>query len=216
MKPDLKSLTLLFLLISTSAFAQKFIGGPKAGVTFTQVDGDFYKGFNKVGINLGAFVYRTISQNEKWDLQFEIEYVQKGSRKYPDLEAGDYVDYKMALNYMQIPVFARFRAKHVSFEGGISIGTLIASKEYSDGSEISPEDQVPFKNMEFAGLFSINYHFNPRLWLNARYSYSFARIREPYNGEIPVYDPDPWDLQKPGQYNNVMVFSLYYSFAKNL
>ncbi|NPA36887.1 MAG: PorT family protein [Chlorobi bacterium] len=205
----------VFLYFVPATYSQKFIGGPKAGIAFTQVDGDFYGGFHKAGVNLGAFVYRTISKNQKWDLQFEIEYIQKGSRETPDPENGLYTDYKMSLNYIQIPVFARYNARHLSFEAGVSVGTLFSSTEYTDGVEIPEEDQVPFKSMELAALTSINYHFNPKLWLNARFSYSLTRIRVPYNGEIPVYDPDPWDLQKPGQYNNVIVFSFYYAFGGN-
>jgi hypothetical protein len=215
MKTKFRSLLILgvFTLFTSAVFSQKFIGGPKLGIAFTQVDGDFYGGYHKVGVDFGGFVYRTIGKNQKWDLQFEIEYVQKGSRETPDPENGTYTDYKMALNYLQIPIFARFNARHLSFEAGLSLGTLFSSKEFTDGEEIPVEDQVPFKNMEFAVLAGINYHFNPKLWFNARFSYSLARIREPYNGDIPVYDPDPWDLQKPGQYNNVMVFSFYYAFG---
>ncbi len=208
------SFATILILISTISLAQSFVAGPKAGVAFTQVDGDSYAGFHKIGLNLGGFVYRTISKNERWDLQFEIEYIQKGSRKTPDAEIGDYADYKMSLDYIQFPIFVRYKVSHFSFEGGISIGTLLSSEELYERVEIPSEDQVPFKTMEYASIFSVNYHFTKQLWINARYSYSIARIRVPYGGEIPVYPPH-WDLQKPGQYNNIMVFSLYYSFARN-
>ncbi len=207
-------LAVVLSLLTTVTHSQNFVAGPKLGVAFTQVDGDSFAGFNKVGLNVGGFVYRSISKNERWDMQFEIEYIQKGSRKYPDVEIGDYSDYKISLNYIQFPIFLRFNANHFSFEAGVSIGTLLSAEELSDGAEIPVDDQVPFKSMEYASIFSVNYHFNNRLWINARYSYSIARIRVPYNGEIPVYPPH-WDLRKPGQYNNLMVFSLYYTFTKN-
>ena len=206
-------LTTVLILVTTISHGQKFVAGPKLGIAFTQVDGDFYEGFHKVGLNLGGFVYRTISKNERWDLQFEIEYIQKGSRKSPNAETGDYADYKMSLNYIQFPIFVRYNIEHFSFEGGISIGTLLSSEEYYEGSEYTQDDH-PFKTMEYASIFSVNYHFNKKLWINARYSYSIARIRVPYNGEIDVYPPR-WSFQKPGQYNHIMVFSLYYAIGGN-
>jgi hypothetical protein len=207
MKKNFKYL-LVFTVLSlwvSNAYSQKFVGGPKAGVTFTQVDGDFYGGYHKAGVNLGGFVYRPISENQKWDLQFEIEYMQKGSRKTPDYDTGDLDDYKLTLNYMQIPVLLRFNMRHVSLEGGISVGTLISSKEVFN--ELEGGD--PFKTMEYAALLGINYHFNPKLWINGRYSISMNRVREPYGGDIPG---DLWGCRKPGQYNNVLAVSIYYAF----
>jgi hypothetical protein len=215
----MKKHILLILIIglsfyfSNSILSQDFVAGPKFGVAFTQVDGDTYKGFNKAGLNFGGFVYRPL--NEKWNLQFEIEYMQKGSRKTPLVEENDYTDYKMDLHYLQFPVFARYKLKVFSFEAGLSIGTLISETEFYDGSEISEEDKVPFKNSELATLFSVNYHFNKRTWVNVRFSYSINRIRVPYGGEVPIYPPQ-WDLRKPGQYNNVIAVSVNHALTRIL
>lgn len=209
-------LSLIFGLLfhfSNTLLSQDFVAGPKLGVAFTQVDGDTYKGFNKAGLNFGGFVFRPL--NKRWDLQFEIEYMQKGSRKTPLVEEKDYTDYKMDLHYLQFPIFARYKLKDFSFEAGLSIGTLLSETEYLDGSEISGEDKVPFKNMEFATLFGVNYHFNKRTWVNVRFSYSINRIRVPYGGEVPIYPPH-WDLRKPGQYNNVIVVSVNYALTRVL
>ncbi len=203
-------LPILLFLFSTTVLSQNFHAGPKVGVDFSQVDGDGYGGYHKAGLNLGAFVYRTIGKKQHWDLQFEIEYIQKGSRKTPNYDTGDLNDYKLTLNYIQMPLIARYNMRHVSLEGGLSLGTLLSSKEIFNDTE----GGNPFKSMEFAMILGINYHFNPKLWINGRYTVSLARVREPYNGEIPVYDPnDLWDCRKPGQYNNVLVVSLYYAFG---
>ena len=199
----------IFFTTSINSFSQNFYAGPKGGIAFTQVDGDGYGGYHKVGVNFGAFVYRQLDKNNHWDLQFEIEYLQKGSRKTPDYEMGDYTDYKLRLNYLQIPIIARYNIRHVSLEAGGAIGILISSKEIMD----EVEGGNPFKTMEYAIIFGINYHFTTKLWINGRYSVSLARIREPYNGDIPIYDPnDLWDLRRPGQYNNILVVSIYYAF----
>jgi hypothetical protein len=194
-----------FSIVCTSSFSQKFVGGPKAGIAFTQVDGDGYGGYHKVGFNLGGFVYRPVSKNQKWDLQFEIEYIQKGSRKTPDYDTGDLDDYKLTLNYIQLPILLRYNMRHISLEGGVSIGSLFASKEVFN--ELEGGD--PFKTMEFAVLLGLNYHFNPKLWISGRYSISLSRIREPYEGSVPG---DLWGCRKPGQYNNILAVSIFYAF----
>ncbi len=202
---------LLFVTSITNALnAQDFVAGPLAGMSFSQVDGDFHAGFHKPGINIGGFVYRPIS--ETWDIQMEIAYTQKGSRKKPDYDINDYTDYEINLQYIQIPLLAKFHYKMFSAEAGVSIGSLLASEELWEGSALETDGVVPFKDIEYATLFGVNYHINKRLWVNARWSYSINRIRIPYNGEIPIYEPKKhWLSRKTGQYNNNVIISVYFA-----
>lgn len=206
---------LLFSAISYSTSAQDFVAGPLAGMSFSQVDGDFHAGFHKPGINIGGFVYRPISEN--WDIQMEIAYTQKGSRKKPNYDNNDYTDYEINLQYIQIPLLAKFHYKSFSAEAGVSIGSLLASEELWEGSPLVSDDEVPFKDMEYATLFGVNYHINKRLWVNVRWSYSINRIRIPYNGEIPIYEPKKhWLSRKTGQYNNNVLVSVYFALNQVL
>ncbi|WP_430814249.1 porin family protein [Carboxylicivirga sp. RSCT41] len=211
-------LILLLVLFVTASYAQDFRAGPLLGISFSQVDGDNYAGYNKVGLNMGAFVSRQIS--DKWDIQLDIAYIQKGSREAPDPDKGKYDDYKIALSYIQFPLVGRYHYKQFSAEGGISIGALLNSEEEIDGTpigDIPSHEIVPFQDIEWATVFGLNYHFNDRLWLNVRWLYSINRVRIPYDGEIPVYNPKPhWLSRKPGQYNNNFVVTAYYSFNKLL
>ncbi|MBK3516254.1 porin family protein [Carboxylicivirga marina] len=211
-------LTLFIVSLTIISSAQEFRAGPLLGTSFSQVDGDNYVGYNKVGLNLGAFVSRQVG--EKWEVQLDIEYMQKGSREAPKPDKGHYDDYKIALSYIQFPVVARYRHKQFSGEAGLSIGALLSSNEEIDGTPIEdfPQyDPVPFENMEWATVFGLNYHINDRLWINARWLYSINRIRIPYDGEIPVYNPKPhWFSRKPGQYNNNFVVTAYYAINKLL
>ena len=86
------ALLVIFLVMMTSQLhSQEFYAGPLAGGAFTQVDGDRYAGYHRVGPVLGGFVGREIWPH--WNAQMEIQYIQKGSRKYADVEAGDDRDY---------------------------------------------------------------------------------------------------------------------------
>ncbi len=206
------------LLIGISCYAQEFRAGPLLGMSFSQVDGDNYAGYNKVGLHLGGFVSRHI--NDRWEAQLDISYMQKGSREAPNPKEGKYDDYKIHLSYIQFPLVARYRYKQFSAEGGASINVLLNSEEEIDGTPIGDlpaHDIVPFQNIEWATVFGLNYHFSDRLWINCRWLYSINRIRIPYDGEIPVYDPKAhWLSRKPGQYNNNFVVTVYYSINKLL
>ena len=214
-----KYIVLFIFFISTIiSQAQDFRAGPLLGTSFSQVDGDSYVGFNKVGINVGGFVYRPIS--DKWTIQLDIAYTQKGSREAPKPDKGRLDDYKIHLSYIQFPLVARYQYKKFSGEAGISVGALLDSQEEIDGTPVEDlpnSDPVPFQDTEWATVFGLNYHFNEHLWINARLLYSINRIRIPFDGEIPVYNPKPhWLSRKPGQYNNNFVVTLYYSINRLL
>ncbi len=206
----------LFIWLDCSA--QEFRAGPLLGIAFSQVDGDNFGGYNKPGLNLGAFVSRSI--NDYWEIQLDIAYMRKGAREAPNPEKGKYDDYKINLSYIQFPLVARYQYKQFSAEGGLSVGALLSSEEEIDGTPIGDlpgHDVVPFQDIEWASVFGLNYHITDRLWVNARWLYSINRIRIPYDGEIPVYNPKPhWISRKPGQYNNNFIVSLYYQFDKLL
>ncbi|MBN2166374.1 MAG: PorT family protein [Marinilabiliaceae bacterium] len=204
----------LFLLISI-VNGQDFYAGPLLGASFSQVDGDTYAGFNKVGIKLGGFVGRQIWDD--WEVQMEIMYVQKGSRHAPDIENGDYADYEIRLEYIEIPLLLRYNYKRVFFEGGLSYGSLLSSAEYDMGENFEDlygsENIVPFQSNEFATHFGIGYCVTERLKVNMRFSYSINRIRIPFDGEIKVYEPH-WG-RKTGQYNDVISVALSYNLFQN-
>lgn len=207
--------TLLLIVFCPVSWSQDFVAGPLVGASFSQVDGDFHAGYHKPGINVGGFVYRKLT--DRWDVQMEITYIQKGSRKKPDYDIGDLVDYEINLQYMQIPLLGKFHYKSFSAEAGISIGTLLASEELRDGAPVPGNDVVSFKDIEYATLFGLNYHINKRLWVNARLSYSLNRIRIPYDGEIDIYEPTRhWFSRRTGQYNNNVIISVYYALNRIL
>jgi hypothetical protein len=83
---------------------QRFNAGIKAGVSTTQVSGDTYSGYNKAGLVGGAFVRGIM--NEKWTGQFEIMYIQKGSRHNGNPDKGDYIiKVNLRMNLDQALVF---------------------------------------------------------------------------------------------------------------
>lgn len=205
-------LFIIFLFSIIFAEAQEFRAGPLVGLNMSQVDGDDYAGFNKLGLELGGFVSRKIATN--WEAQLDIAYIQKGSRKVPKADKGDYADYEIKLDYIHFPIVARYRYKDFSVEGGVAIGVLLNDEEYRDGQPLKGLEGVPpFQPIEYATVFGFNYHLSDRLWVNARLLYSINRVRIPYDGQVPIYKPH-WLSRLPGQYNNNMVFTVYYAINR--
>lgn len=172
-KQQMKKLLFLFFLCTTfSLHAQIQHGedddefrlidaGIIAGANFSQVDGDFLAGFNKLGFNGGAIAQ--INFNQSWSIGFEIDYSQKGSRTRPDPDIIN--TYKLKFNYAEIPVFVNYKDHNrLIFSAGLAYGRLFSFAEYINGYEtIYPES--PFKKDELSyhigGTFLIgeNKHF---------------------------------------------------------
>src|ERR1700744_4144942 len=82
------SMWLLVISVSHIAVAQSsyyienphttFKGGLVLGTNFTQVDGDTYYGYHKIGLNTGGMVYVHFTQ--LFGVSMELLYSQKGSR----------------------------------------------------------------------------------------------------------------------------------------
>src|SRR6188474_1752497 len=82
-------------------------GGVIFGMNASQIDGDDYAGYRKVGLNFGF--YGQIPVSKKFFLSTEILYSQKGS-KSPTYE-GLPLEYQINLNYAEVPVFLHFQDK---------------------------------------------------------------------------------------------------------
>ena len=94
----------LGLLVCASGAAQalRFDGGPVAGINATQVQGDDYTGFNKLGLSGGAFI-DVRNPDNFWGIRLEMHYAEKGSRRGGDPEVGT-TTIELRMNYIDIPV----------------------------------------------------------------------------------------------------------------
>ncbi len=189
---------LFFLAGAIAATAQEFNGGIYGGVAASQLDGDTYKGFNKLGIVGGAYVNRFI--NKKLAFQLGLRYIEKGSREVTDDHS---VNYKCRLHYIELPVTLRyFQYKKLDFEVGLSVGYLLKQYEEIDGYEDpgAPE----FNKMELAGLGGLNYALNEKLSVATHFMYSILYVR-PHS----VY----FNSEGKGQHNYLLTLTLAYQLS---
>ena len=74
-----RSLIIILIVLPAVLSAQRFNGGVLIGLSASQVDGDTYAGFDKVGLQGGVFVNTKF--NNAWGAQMELKYNAKGARK---------------------------------------------------------------------------------------------------------------------------------------
>ncbi len=158
-----------------------FEGGISAGFNFSQVDGDNYAGFNKIGINAGPIVHVNFTPN--WNLSLEVLYSQKGSRTKPD--PNNFNTYNLSMDYIEIPVLANYNDKsRLIFQAGLAYGRLFSVKEVING--IENNNNEAFYNYELSYIFGGTFLLGEQKhWgVNARYQGSITAVGASANPNV--------------------------------
>jgi hypothetical protein len=153
-------------LLALNAQTQGFKGGGQIGVLATQVDGDNHSGYKKAGLFAGIFTNYSFA-NEKIQLQFEINYAQKGSRAAPV--------YRMKLHQVEPTAMFRwyFWEKNLFLETGLSFNILAASKEYYyDELLVTENTKSKFYRFNVEWVGGIGYCFHEHWGGGLRFTYS--------------------------------------------
>lgn len=182
--------------------AQEFNAGLKGGLSATQISGDQLSGFDKAGLYAGAFVNLYLWPNAC--LQMEMSFIQKGSRKNPDPDKNDFTEYRLNLDYIEVPLIYRVDYnERFSIEAGMALAALLHSREEA----YPPLAPTPaFNKQDFSVLGGGYFHFADRMYINLRYQSSILPVREHRSGAT-------YRLNQ-GQYNSVVVFSFHYQISK--
>lgn len=168
-----------------------FYGGLIAGGNFTQIDGDNYAGYKKVGLNGGGIVYANMGGSVA--LSMEILFSQKGAHGH--LEQTSTIqkflirNYDVNLNYVELPFQINYFDKRKShFGGGFSVSRLISVKETAKTNPAAPIDNFtgkpysfepyPFRKMDYNFIIGGSLHMVAGLFLQARFQYSILPIRK--------------------------------------
>jgi hypothetical protein len=209
----MRAATFYFLLIFTVSFsspvkAQRFLGAVSLGMNLTQVDGDEFFGFNKVGLNVGPMVAVPFGKKNNWSVSMELLYSQKGSYHGG---ATDSTRFRLNLDYAEVPVLIHFTDKKLISGGvGFSYGQLVNYKEtknnFYDSIFIY---QTSLSNNEIAVIADLQIRLWSKLWANLRYQYSMRS-----NRTVLVKDPGTYPRIEYTryQYNNVITVRLTWVF----
>lgn len=219
-----KFAALLVMTLITCAFTHKslaqssyyeedprtFYAGPVLGANFSQVDGDNYAGYHKVGLNAGGIVYAHLA--DKIAASIEILYVQKGARsnivKESAIKGIILTKYLLNLNYAEVPIQLNYFDKRKShFGAGLSYSQLVSTRETATvqpSTVVVPNFEVdyPVKKMDINFVMTGNLHLYKGLFLGIRFQYSVIPIR---TNVAPGYG-------RTQQFNNVFSLRLMYLF----
>ncbi len=193
---------IILVTFHSQTFSQRFDAGVIAGAIASQVSGDRLAGYNKPGFEFGGLVSTSLS--EKFDLSFQITFIQKGSRKNINAEAGDFSYYRMRLNYVQVPVLIQYNfSKKLRFEAGTGIAVLLSSSEEDESGSLEFAARKEFSKFEWTMMASMNYMLWENFFLILGIENSMLPIRNFQLGEVRL-DRD--------QYNSLLRFSIRYIF----
>ena len=173
---------LIILLLSTFGLnAQKrFINSLHFNVFGNQIDGDGHGGYNHVGLQggLGTLVKLNNSKNA---VGFEINYAQKGARKWARPAENDFSSMVIKLNYVEVPLFFVFDSWGIPFEVGPVFSYLIDAPPPKYNDFAPPVHNQEFREFELGGMFGLNYKISQKLYFKFRIT----------NSLTPIYKADP-------------------------
>jgi hypothetical protein len=155
--------------------AGAFSGGILFGITASQVDGDSYSGYDKLGLQGGVYITREILPY--LDARLEIRYASRGARNpASDDNTGSYL---LALHYIDLPVMAALKVRNYgSVELGLVPGYMFAANGEDDGGKLPKDYLVEYHNFDLGILFGLNIRLTQKASVSIRYSYSILSIRD--------------------------------------
>jgi hypothetical protein len=193
------SIIICIYLGGNSGITQVFEGGLILGMTASQVDGDNYSGFDKIGLTSGAYIQKELTN--KSALKMELRYTQRGA--YKKQEEQNPGIYKLGLHYAELPImFIYSMSDEVHIEAGFSPEIYLFHKEENEDGEFREEDYPKFHRFGLGSNAGIMYKVGKNIFIGARYTYSAIPIREHASGN--TY------LLNRGQYSNSLSFSVFY------
>lgn len=201
---------LFFIFLSVillPASAQRFYGGLLGGFTASQLEGDYYRGYNKLGGIAGTWVQIDLGNNLFAGM--ELKFVQKGSYKRPSKLDPYRLSYQ--LNYIDLPVLIGYQyASTVSAFAGLSFNYLLGRYAYDNYGKVDLVAYPVVEPWEIGTILGIRTDFEQlvrkpwaqRLSLDVRFQYSMFSISKPHRFFI--------GNRYFGQYNNLISTTIYY------
>jgi len=193
-----------FLGLQESAAQDIFGATLLAGLNMSQIDGDDFAGFNKVGFNVG--IRGDVYLAEKMQIGMELTFSQRGSRSELISGQSPLPQLKIDLNYIQVPVLFRYSDWYVEEEGyyrvnafaGASYGRLLSANAINSFFEGQTE---LFSKNDIGFHIGASYQFNPKFALTLRFN----------RGITKVFDAKDFPLVARSHVSRYLTFRIEYS-----
>ena len=211
----LKTIIFIFLLSPILLFSQ----GKKnvfnmlltAGVSPSQVHGDAYYGFHKLGAMGGVGIESIFS--EKLSINLSFLFIQKGARKNQNLTKGDLTAYYLNLNYLEAPILLTYTQQKFIFDVGVSAAYLI--NYYEADQNMVYTGVYPFQKFDYSVKIGLGVNLNPKWFVNFRSSNSFITIRPNRIKQAVYYNNIITRTFNKVYYNTLLEFTLGYRIKPN-
>lgn len=174
--------------------AQETRFGVKGGLNLTSfAGGNYYDAKSLVGFQVGGFA--EIKIIERLAIQPEVLFSTQGAK----LDGGSFGDSDAKLNYINVPVLAKFYiTKQFTVEAGPQIGFLVSAK--NDGEDAKDL----YKSTDFGFNFGAGYNFTDNLSVGLRYTVGLSNVAD--------YNAEDFDEYFDSPKNSVLALSLAYKF----
>lgn len=210
-------LIVLFSLLNTLKSSAQYyesgnrlVGGLIGGGNFSQVDGDGYKGYNKISPTGGGILYFPINNADlpfdgtlAWSM--EVLYSGKGAYGSGASVSPVLLSQKISLTYAEVPLQLNYwRGPRKSiFGAGFALGYLGASEEKLNtiGGQTY---NFPFRKLDISFLMTANFHIGYGFFISPRFQYSLMSVRKK-NAALTGFGREQ-------QFNNVWGIRLMYLF----
>ena len=168
-------LLLIFIFVFVFLKAQYFQGSFIFGLAGSQIDGDGFRGYNKVGIEFGAFVDYKL--NKLLSLRSGILLIQKGSHSS---QREPY--FKTVIDQVEIPLWLNYYP-YQKFGASIGLSTAYIYKAFYHSSYTLDREDLGIGIWDFTIYISFNYRISSFVVLRASYRYGLLPITRPIYSE---------------------------------
>jgi hypothetical protein len=177
-----------------------------AGVVPSQVHGDAYSGFHKLGFMGGLGVETSLTETEK--MNFSLVFLQKGAQKNPNLTKGDVSAYYLNLNYLEAPLLFSYIHKKYLLELGVAASYLI--NYYEADHQMVYTGVYPFEKFDYSVKVGLGRQLNEKWMIHFRSSNSFITTRPNRIKQAVYYNNIIARTFNKGYYNNILELTLSY------
>ncbi|NBC08282.1 MAG: outer membrane beta-barrel protein [Bacteroidetes bacterium] len=138
--------------VATTIQAQTTSFGLRAGLNSATINFEDETGLgiepdSRIGLDLALMA--SLGITEEFSIQPELHFIQKGFRLDLDFGVGDVVESQVLVNYLEIPVLAKYAFGGETLQGfvngGPSIGYGLSGKSKAKSNGVEEEEDLDFK-----------------------------------------------------------------------
>lgn len=199
--PGVGFTVLLMLVLSVSTQGQQLNVALFGGINVSQVSGDIYTGFNKLGFHGGISVNSLIDKHFYW--QAEVKYSTRGVYEGPT--DNNQSLYKSSYHILELPLSVNYLFdERIKVELGTSPELLIMTFFWDENGLMDRSTYPDNRRIGLSVFAGIGYWFGERMMAGIRYT----------NSAVPFRDPEEWNnSQYRGYFHNAISISLAYRLS---